>query len=157
MAKHTKQKKLAKLTRRQAALLKKLRDGSRSEIGRPAKNLIQPGQQSSETIRLKGRELMGSLGLTDKVLTEKYLLPQLLATTTKSIRRNGKVREVTVPDYSTRNRALNMIFKLTGAYWSKDQKQDEQFGVKVIVVDMPRPPRPEGMPSVQELENADQD
>lgn len=159
MAKHNKARKRAnQLTRRQIAILKNLQEGRLT--AEPAwradyseKNLAQPSQQRSRPTRLTPREVMDSLGLTDEVLVEKYLRPQLLATTTKSMRGTGKVRQITVPDYSIRSKALDMIFRLIGAYSSKDQKPDEQFGVKVIVLDMPRPPKPTGSRSGLSLED----
>jgi hypothetical protein len=40
-----------------------------------------------------------------------------------------------------RNAALDTAFKLRGSYAPRNPKEAEQFGIKVVVVDIPRPPR----------------
>jgi hypothetical protein len=40
-----------------------------------------------------------------------------------------------------RHAALDTAFKLRGSYAPRDPKESAQFGIKVIVVDIPRPPR----------------
>jgi hypothetical protein len=37
--------------------------------------------------------------------------------------------------------ALKELFLLHGSYAPRDPKEAEQFGIKVVVVDIPRPPR----------------
>ena len=38
-----------------------------------------------------------------------------------------------------RERAVDKAFRLQGAYAPKDPKEAAQFGVKVVIVDIPRP------------------
>jgi hypothetical protein len=39
------------------------------------------------------------------------------------------------------SKALDMAFQLHGSYAPRDPKEAEQFGIKVVVVDVPRPPK----------------
>jgi hypothetical protein len=48
---------------------------------------------------------------------------------------------VNVAALGIRHSALRTAFELHGSYAPRDPKEAAQFGVKVIVLDMPRPPR----------------
>ena len=48
---------------------------------------------------------------------------------------------VNVAALSIRLAALDTAFKLRGSYAPRDPKEAEQFGIKVVVLDMPRPPK----------------
>ena len=72
-------------------------------------------------------------------MIEKYLVPLLEAKETKSFK-EGKKR-INVPALAIRHTALDTAFKLRGSYAPRDLKEAEQFAVKVVVVDIPRPPR----------------
>jgi hypothetical protein len=54
-----------------------------------------------------------------------------------------------VPDNDTRLRALETAFKLRGSYPSAHEEEAIQTGVKVIILDMPRPQRGVVMPDVK--------
>ena len=94
-------------------------------------------------------ELMDDAGLTERVLIEKYLVPLLSAKNIKHFQHKGKVTDKrTVPDHATRLRALETAFELRGSYSSAPQEDPAQTGVKVIVVDIPRPIRGLVVPDV---------
>jgi hypothetical protein len=47
-----------------------------------------------------------------------------------------------------RDRALDKAFRLHGAYAPKDPKEAAQFGVKVVIIDVPRPQYDVFMPDI---------
>ena len=138
-------RKKRQLTPRQVALTNNLLSGATmTEAARRARysdrNLAQSGHQALKAIRLRMPELMDDLGLTERALIEKHLVPLLSAKSTKYFQSKGKVTDKrSVPDNDTRLKALDLSFKLRGAYTPKDPAAEAQFGVKVIVVDVPRP------------------
>ena len=139
------------LTPRQITFTKHLLTGATiTEAARKAgyseRNLAQSGHQALQTIRLKCPELMVRLELTPSVLIEKYLVPLLSATKTKFFLYKGKVIESRAfPDHHTRLLALDMVFRLMGAYAPNQSRQSPakgESGVRVVVVDAlaPCPP-----------------
>jgi hypothetical protein len=111
--------------------------------GYSGKNLAQSGHQALKAIRLSMPELLEEAGLTSRVLIEKYLVPMLSATTKKCLHHKGRfVYSRALPDYRTRVMALDMVFNLMGAYETSKPVTAPDAGVKVIVLDAPRPPRP---------------
>ena len=82
---------------------------------------------------------MDEIGLTDRVLIENYLVPLLEAEETKFF--NEGKRRINVPALGIRHAALDTAFKLRGSYAPRNPKEKEQFGIKVVVVDIPRPPK----------------
>jgi hypothetical protein len=89
-------------------------------------------------------ELMDSLGLSEKALIEKHLVPLLSAKSTKFFQHEGKVvQKREVADNEARLRALDMAFKLRGSYTAADAKPPEPPPPSVIVIDIPRPGHPE--------------
>jgi len=110
IAKPTRTKK--QLTPRQVALTKNLISGSTMtdaarKAGYSENNLAQSGHQALKAIRLRMPELMDDLGLTERTLLEKHLVPLLSANITKYFQHQGKVTDKrTVPDNDTRLRAL---------------------------------------------------
>ena len=92
--------------------------------------------QVSPEQNLKVPALMDSLGLTKTVLIEKYLIPLLSASVTICIREKGKTRRVSILDGATRQRALDMAFKLSGAYAPTILKLAEAIGDDIDVIDM---------------------
>jgi hypothetical protein len=82
---------------------------------------------------------MDEMGLTDHLLIEKYLVPLLDAEETKFFN-EGKKR-INVPALGIRHTALDTAFRLRGSYAPRDPKEAEQFGIKVVVLDIPRPPK----------------
>ncbi len=104
----------------------------------------QAGYQALQSLKLKMPNLLERLGLGHVVLIEKYLKPQLDAHMVKFFQHEGKVTdERIVPDNDARLKALDMTFKLGGAYAPTDPKPEYPMGVKVIMVDIPRPGDPE--------------
>ena len=94
---------------------------------------------------MQGRERIPRFeeaGLTPRVLIEKYLVPLLSATTAKLFQYKGKITDcVVVPDNHTRLLGLDMVFRLTGAYATRESTTAAGPGVKVIEIDVPRPDR----------------
>ena len=92
---------------------------------------------------------MDEMGLTDRALIQNHLVPLLNATDRKFFAHEGKVisqREVAA--LKTRLNALDIAFRLRGSYAPKDPAEAAQFGVKVIVIDIPRPEVGVWMPDV---------
>jgi hypothetical protein len=99
----------------------------------------QAGHQALQSLKLKA-ELLEGLGLSHTALIDKYLKPLLNARMVKFFQHKGKVTDKRiVPDNDARLKALDMTFKSMGAYVPTDHKLEEQKGVAVILVDIPRP------------------
>ena len=109
------------------------------EAGYSKKNADQSGYQALKAIKVRAAGLMDEMGLTDRALIENYLVPLLDAEETKFFN-EGKKR-INVAALGIRHAALDTAFKLRGSYAPRNPKEAEQFGVKVIVMDMPRPPK----------------
>jgi hypothetical protein len=137
---------------REGALLNNLLLGSSitnaaRKAGYSKKCPDQAGHQALQNLKLKVPELLERLGFTDIALIEKYLKPLLNARMLKFFRHKGKVTDMRiVPDNDARLKGLDMAFKLSGAYAQTDPKLEQPVGVKVILVDIPRPGRPDGRP-----------
>lgn len=147
------------LTPREARLVQAFRDGAQNKkeaaitAGYSPKNASQSGAQALESIRRKTPEIMDQLGLSVPVLIEKHLTPLLHAEETKvyviqshEIREGKRVRvtkalRVKVPDNTTRRMGTRLALELQGAFPPADPKLAAQIGVKVVVVDIPRPKR----------------
>jgi hypothetical protein len=89
---------------------------------------------------------MARLELTPSVLIEKYLVPLLSATKTKFFQYKGKIIESrAVPDHHTRLMALDMVFRMMGAYAQNQPRRSpvDQPGVRVVMQGPARPPRPD--------------
>jgi hypothetical protein len=95
--------------------------------------------QALKQIQRKVPQIMDEMGLTDHLLIEKYLVPLLDAEETKFFN-EGKKR-INVPALGIRHTALDTAFRLRGSYAPRDPKEAEQFGIKVVVLDIPRPPK----------------
>ncbi len=78
---------------------------------------------------------MDEIGLTHPALIENYLVPLLEAKETKFVHDRDRLKQKTV------QARLDTAFKLRGSYAPRNPKEAEQFGTKVVVVDIPRPPR----------------
>jgi hypothetical protein len=93
---------------------------------------------------------MDDVGLTERALIDKHLVPLLNARETRFFQHNGKVTDLrTVAALGIRKDALDMAFRLRGSYAPKDP-QIAAIGVKVVLT--PGCPRP-GDPD-PELEQA---
>jgi hypothetical protein len=141
-----KRKKQNLLTSRQHAFIRELAKGSTHrdapiKAGYKAKHPDQVAHQALKGIQQKVPALMVEVGLTDRVLIdiEEYLVPLLRAKETKFFKDGDK--RINVAALGIRHTALDTAFKLRGSYAPRDPKEAAQFGNKVIVVDIPRPPR----------------
>jgi len=148
MARRGKSQRNLELKPRQRALVKNLVVGmtiteAARRAGYSRKCPGQAGYQALQNLKLKMPELLDRLGLSDVALIEKHLKPLLSAQTTKFFQRRGKVTgKRVVADNEARLKALDMAFKLRGSFSQTDPRLAEPEGVKVIIMDMPRPPRP---------------
>jgi hypothetical protein len=112
------------------------------EAGYSSRNPGQSGFQALRQIRGRVPDLLEKHGLGEEMLIEKYLKPLLEAEETIFFQKNGKVRQrVNVAALGIRHSALRTAFELHGSYAPRDPKEAEQFGIKVVVVDIPRPPK----------------
>jgi len=112
------------------------------EAGYSSRNPGQSGFQALRQIRGRVPDLLEKHGLGEEMLIENYLKPLLEAEETVFFQKDGKVgQRVNVAALGIRHSALRTAFELHGSYAPRDPKEAAQFGVKVIVLDMPRPPR----------------
>jgi hypothetical protein len=133
-----------RINSRQRAFLKAYAEGktlkeAALQAGYSPKNAAQSGFQALKGVQGRIPELMDEVGLSDRVLIEKYLKPLLEAEETKFF--NDGKRRINVAALGTRLAALDTVFKLKGSYAPRNPKEAEQFGIKVVVVDIPRPPK----------------
>jgi hypothetical protein len=138
------------LSSRQHAFLKAYAKGktlkqAAIETGYSKKNADQSGYQALKAIKVRAADLMDEMGLTDRALIENYLVPLLNAKETKFFK--GGDKRINVAALGIRLAALDTAFKLRGSYAPRDPKEAEHFGVKVIVVDIPRPPKFPALPA----------
>jgi hypothetical protein len=92
---------------------------------------------------------MDELGFTDRALIQKNLAPLLEAHEMKFFAHEGKVVSTRkVEALNIRLDALDMAFRLRGSYAPRDAEAAAQVGVKVIIVDVPRPQRGVWMPDI---------
>lgn len=148
-----KKKKPKRLTPRQNKFIKELAKGKTQtqaaiDAGYTTKAPGQAANQVLEQIRAKMPEVLERHGLTDDVLIEKYLIPLLHAKVTRHFAHQGKiVSSRTYADNDNRRQTLDMTFRLKGSFAPKTEEEgriQQQFmGPTVIVLDLPRPKRPE--------------
>ena len=101
-------------------------------------------------IRLRVPEILDQAGYSVSVLIEKHLAPKLTATTTKLAVEKGEFTDhVELEDHDTQLKAIDMMLRMHGAYAPKDPKEAAQFGVKVVVIDVPRPQLGVFMPDIK--------
>jgi hypothetical protein len=112
------------------------------KAGYPAKNARQSAFQALQGMRGRVPDLMDQLGLSEQVLIDKHLRRHLNAKRTHYFQKDGKVRDSRKTDaLEIQSKALDMAFQLQGSYAPRDPKEAEQFGIKVVVIDIPRPPK----------------
>ena len=117
--------------------------------GYSPKYAAQSAHQALQGIRLRVPELLDKAGYSVPVLIEKHLAPKLTATTTKLAVEKGEFTDhVELEDHDTQLKAIDMMLRMHGAYAPKDPKEAAQFGVKVVIIDVPRPPDGVYMPDV---------
>jgi len=108
--------------------------------GYSPKYAAQSAHQALQGMRLRVPEILDKAGYSVPVLIEKHLAPKLAATTTKLAVENGEFTDhVELEDQDTQLKAIDMMLRMHGAYAPKDPKEAAQFGVKVVMVDIPRP------------------
>jgi|SRR5215469_7989972 len=99
-------------------------------------------RQLSAEENIKVPKLMDGVGLTKGVLIQRYLIPLLSAKTTIHVRENGTFRRVSIRDNSTRQRALDMAFKLVGAYAQTNLKLAKaNSNDDIDIIDIPSHPK----------------
>jgi hypothetical protein len=109
--------------------------------GYPEKNARQSGFQTMQQIRGRVPDLLDKHGLSEGTLLDEHLRPRLNAQETAFFQKDGKVRQrVNVAAWAPGFPLYAQEFELHGSYAPRDPKEAEQFGVKVIVLDMSRPP-----------------
>jgi hypothetical protein len=85
-------------------------------------------------------EILDQAGYSVPVLIEKHVAPKLSATVTKLAVKDGKFTDfVELEDHDMQLRAADIMLRMHGAYAPKDPVEAAQFGVKIIIVDVPRP------------------
>jgi len=136
-----------KLTPQQRALVKNLIKGmsitdAALKAGYTDKSRVaagQAGSQALENLRLKMPEVLEKAGLTDEVLTEKYLKPLLRAKETKFFAHEGKVTDHRdVAALGIRSNALDMTFNLKGSYAPKAIEGGGPINIKEVKVQIIR-------------------
>ena len=140
-AKHGRNKR--KPNARQQKFVKALAEGTTltqpaKEANYSSKNPGQSGYQALAQLRGRVPELLKRHGLGEEALIEKYLKPLLEAEETKFFK-DGKVR-INVEALTIRHASLRTAFELHGSYAPRDPKEAAQYGVRIIRVDIPRPP-----------------
>ena len=112
------------------------------KAGYPAKNARQSAFQALQGMRGRVPNLMDQLGLSEQVLIDKHLRRHLNAKRIHYFQKDGKVKDSRKSEaLEIQSKALDMAFQLHGSYAPRDPKEAAQFGVKVIVIDVPRPAR----------------
>jgi hypothetical protein len=102
------------------------------------KNPAQSGYQALAQLRGRVPELLERHGFGEEVLIQKYLLPLLEAEETKFFKDGAK--RINVEALTILHAALRTAFELHGSYAPRDPKEAAQYGVRIIRVDIPRPP-----------------
>jgi hypothetical protein len=100
-------------------------------------------------IHLRVPEMLDQAGYSVPAIIEKHLAPKLKAKATKFFAHEGKViSRRKVDDCGTQMRASENMLEMHGAYTPRDPAEAAQFGVKVVVIDIPRPQSGVWMPDV---------
>jgi hypothetical protein len=158
---------------RETRLLKYLAQGmSITDAGRKAGYadhgyVGQIASQALRNLRTKMPDKLNMHGLTDDAAIENYLKPALEAMETKFFpyligrgrNRKQKMTRRDVIAWTPRIQGLDMLFRLKGSYAPKTLEEEEarkSSGVHVIVVDVPRPHRPQLIPAIDIPGNGDE-
>jgi len=108
--------------------------------GYSPKYAAQSAHQALQGMLLRVPEILDKAGYSVPELIEKHLAPKLAATTTKLAVENGEFTDhVELEDQDTQLKAIDMMLRMHGAYAPKDPKEAAQFGIKVVIIDVPRP------------------
>jgi phage terminase small subunit len=139
-------KKRRDLNVRQAKLLHERAKGktlaqAAIAAGYSPKNANQSGYQALNVMKGRIQNLMEETGLDERSLIHKYLLPLMEAKETLYFQKAGKVTDKReVKALNIRLNALKEAFALHGSYAPRDPKEAAQYGVKIIIADIPGPP-----------------
>src|SRR5215472_13814609 len=134
-------------TTKQRKLVKELAKGKTPTeavvaAGYSPKNPSQTVYQAMQGIRLRVPELLDKAGYSVPAIIEKHLGPKLRAKEPKLAPHEGKFTdERQVDAHGIQMQAIDTMLKMHGAYAPKDPQETADVGVKVIVVDVPRPRR----------------
>jgi hypothetical protein len=121
-------------TRREAAII----------AGYSRKNIDQSANQAYNALLIKAPEAMGQAGLPLPVIIEKHLVPLLNATEVKLAQHEGQFTDyVELEALGIRLAATRMALELLAAFHPEDPALAAKTTVDVIIMDMPRPQRPE--------------
>ena len=120
--------------------------------GYSPKNPRQSGYQVLEGIRKTMPEALEAAGLTDTAIIDKYLRPLLNANETKYFAHLGKVvSQRTLKNWTARTNGLDILLRIKGAYVKPPDAPlpppQTAIGVRVVLVNMPRPKRPGAAPT----------
>lgn len=112
--------------------------------GYSPKNAAQSGRQAAIALAEKAPEVMARIGLTLDRVIEKHLVPLLHATEMKFAQNKGEFTDyVEVGALGIRLCATRMALELLGAFPREDPVLASKKTVDFIIMDMPRPQRPE--------------
>lgn len=146
MSKKPPKPKAKRMNARQGALLKNLAKGMTQKDAAIAAGYTpkHPGKAAHQALELISRnwpdELERVVGTKETVI-EKYLLPLMNATERKAFNHNGEiVYSKPMVAWGPRYNGLDTYFRVAGAY-AKEIELNAQVGVKVVLVDIPRPAR----------------
>jgi len=115
--------------------------------GYSPKHAAQSGYQALR--QLKVPELLDEAGYSLPVLIKKYLAPKLEAKETKFATDEGEFTDfVEMEDNAAQLNAIDKMLRMHGAYAPTDPREAAQFGVKVVIIDVPRPQIGVYMPDV---------
>jgi hypothetical protein len=111
------------------------------KAGFPAKNARQSAYQALRQMRGRVPDLMDKLGLSEEHLIDKHLRRLLRAKRVQFFQKDGEVTDVRETEaLEIQAKAVDMAFQLHGSYAPRDPKEAAQYGVKIIIADIPGPP-----------------
>jgi hypothetical protein len=105
-----------------------------------SKNLAQAAiaaGYSPKNASQSAHQALASLKVPDLLNNAGYSIPVI---TTKLAIDDGKFKDfVDLEVHGTQMQAIDTMLKMHGAYAPKDPRELAQFGVKVVIIDVPRP------------------
>ena len=92
---------------------------------------VQSGSRALKDTRRRLRDVMDYYGLTEEVLVRDYMMPLMNATSMHFFAKDGIVMdERTTEDNAIRRSALDMVWKLRGAY-PKEEPQQNNLNITI--------------------------
>jgi len=135
------------LTLRQLRLVKEIpkrRNLKEAAIaaGYPPNHASQSAHQALQGIRLRVPEMLDHAAILFLCSLKKHIAPKLSATVTRLAVKDGKFTDsFELEDNDTQLKAADILLRMHGAYAPKDPAEAAQFGVKAVIIDVPRPRR----------------